>query len=166
MNRQKLEFNVWFKLNILHNRFPEYFKLNQEELEEGRNCFWHFKDTEPFSNRNPKLQLCDKVSLSLLQILFEPNLGHLEAGLHGGVPLHALSPEPGRLPLGDPWWHCRHAPLLLDTLLGVQQDSDGLKVLWVHEIHCLLLLLSEGVLVSPLGNEIPATSGDNFNKVW
>ena len=29
MNRQKLEFNVWFKLNILHNRFPEYFRIYQ-----------------------------------------------------------------------------------------------------------------------------------------
>ena len=106
-----------------------------------------------------------KASFSLLQILLALNLGQLEARLDGGVALHALPPEPGWLPLGDPKGHGRHAPLLLDTLLGVQQNGDGLKVLGVHEVHSLLSLFSKGVLFGPLGNEISATRGDYFNRV-
>ena len=72
-----------------------------------------------------------------------------------GVALHALAPEPCGLALGQAG-HGGHAALLLEALLRVEQHRDGLVVLGVGEVHSLLLLLGEGVLVRALGDQVPA----------
>lgn len=80
------------------------------------------------------------------------------AGVQDRLLLHALSPEPGWLLLGDPWRDGGHPSLLLHALLGVEQHGDGLVVLGVGQVNSLLLLVSESILVSSLGDQVPSTS--------